>query len=322
MSKFIRYLFFTALIIMPFMSYAENNATKKILYIDSYYEGYEWSDGVVNGVRNVLAKKMPTATLKTIYMDSNRHSELDLIQAVVAKIRDEITNFQPDVVIACDDSAMKNVVMPYYKNTSLPIVFCGINWDASIYGLPYQNTTGMVEVSLIPQIVAHLEQYAKGKKLGILAEETISSQKNIDQYKKMFHIQYDKVYKVSTIGEWKEKFLQLQDEVDMILMTNMSNVRGWNETEVADFVYQNIKIPLGTDVTWNIPYSLVAIGKIPEEQGEWAAETALKILAGEKPSEIPITQNKQGQLHINLKLGNKLKIAFNPALLKVAELFR
>jgi hypothetical protein len=32
--------------------------------------------------------------------------------------------------------------VPFFKNASLPFVFCGINWDSTEYGLPCENVTG------------------------------------------------------------------------------------------------------------------------------------------------------------------------------------
>jgi ABC-type uncharacterized transport system substrate-binding protein len=68
------------------------------------------------------------------------------------------------------------------------------------------------------------------------------------------------------------------------------------------------------------PYVLADLGKLPEEQGEWAAGAALKILGGTPVSEIAIEQNKKGRLILNLNLAEKLEIVFSPSLLKSAKI--
>ncbi len=73
-----------------------------------------------------------------------------------------IDSWQPDVVIASDDNASKYLIAPYYKGGDLPFVFCGLNWDASVYGFPAKNVTGMVEVAQIPQLLEVLKRHAKG----------------------------------------------------------------------------------------------------------------------------------------------------------------
>lgn len=52
------------------------------------------------------------------------------------------------------------------------------------------------------------------------------------------------------------------------------------------------------------------------------SSTALRILGGEAIEQIPFVTNKEGRLVINLRLGNKLKITFKSALLRIAEIIR
>ena len=89
--------------------------------------------------------------------------------------------------------------MPHYKDADLPFVFCGLNWDASSYGLPYANVTGMVEVTPIPQIIRLLRSYAKGDRIGYLAEDTTTKRKELEYHERLFGIKYDQVYLVSTL---------------------------------------------------------------------------------------------------------------------------
>jgi ABC-type uncharacterized transport system substrate-binding protein len=63
---------------------------------------------------------------------------------------------------------------------------------------------------------------------------------------------------------------------------------------------------------------MLTLAKSSQEQGEWAAEAAITILRGTPPSEIPIAENKKGQLILNLEIANKLNIVFSPSLLKNA----
>ena len=96
----------------------------------------------------------------------------------------------------------------------------------------------------------------------------------------------------------------------------------WNNAEARAFVEENTKIPTGTTSSYTTQVSLIGIIRLPEEQGRWAAETALKVLAGEPIERFPFVTNKEGKLVINLRLGNQLKITFKPALLRIAEIIR
>ncbi len=82
------------------------------------------------------------------------------------------------MVIACDDAAQKYVVSPYLREKEIPVVFCGVNWDASEYGYPASNITGMIEEEPIGRLIDLLQQFAKGRRLGYIAGNTLT-QKNL-----------------------------------------------------------------------------------------------------------------------------------------------
>ncbi len=65
-----------------------------------------------------------------------------------------------------------------------------------------------------------------------------------------------------------------------------------------------------TNHGWMMPYTILGVTKIPEEHGQWAAKTALMILDGMSPTEIPIVANNQRDIWIN----NEILIAANVSL--------
>ncbi|MDM8545208.1 ABC transporter substrate-binding protein [Candidatus Venteria ishoeyi] len=303
--------------------YAQN--AKKILFINSYHQGYAWSDGIIEGVRSVL----DNPTLKTqfkqglklemIEMDTKRNHDEQFRQKAALRVKNKIESFQPDVVIAADDNASRYVIKAYYQDSDLPFVFCGLNWDSSIYGFPYKNVTGMEEVSLLPQVLNHLKTYAKNKKsIGFIAGNAETSRKELKYHHKLFNIQYDKVYFVNSFAQWKEKYLQLQDEVDMLMMLNHAGINDWDIEAAKHFVEKNTQIPSGTMNKWDMPYAMLGITKIAQEQGRWAAHASLKIIQGIKPREIAITQNTEGKLILNMRIVNKLGIHIALPLLRIA----
>jgi ABC-type uncharacterized transport system substrate-binding protein len=300
--------------------FAQSLAGKKVLAVDAYHEGYPWSDGIVKGVQDAL--KGSGAELKIVRMDTKRNTAESFAKEAGQKVKALIESYHPDVVIVADDNATKHILMPFYKNATLPFVFCGINWDASIYGLPYKNATGMLEVALITQLIDTLKGYSKGTRVGLLTSDVETEHKDTLYYKKLFNINFSTERYVKTFAAWKDAYKSMQDEVDIIIVSNNAGISGWNEAEAASWAQTNAKVPTGTIYDFMMPYAMVGMAKSAEEQGIWAAQTALKILGGTSPASIEIAKNKKEDLMLNVKIASKAGIVFKPALVSNAKIIK
>lgn len=289
---------------------------KKIVYVNSYHEGYPWSDAIEAGLHAVLDGT--SAELKIIRLDTKRNPDEAFGKAAGANAWSEIQAFSPDVVITSDDNAQKYLVVPFMKSSSIPVIFNGVNWDASAYGFPTTNMTGMIEVELPDQLVQLLRVNAQGERLGYLTIDTETERKVVDIYNQRFFGGQMQIHWAKTQDEFKTAFLAAQQEVDILFMGNNAGSDKWDEAEMKQFILRNSTIPTGSINDWMAPYSLLTLAKSGQEQGEWSAQAALSILGGTPPSEIPLAENKQGQLIVNLELADKLSIVFAPSLLKNA----
>ena len=294
---------------------------KKILFVDSYHEGYPWSEGITKGVRKTLSvgKLKDSIDLKITRMDTKRNITEEFKKTAALKVKALINSWRPDVVIAADDNASKFLIVPYFKGKSLPFVFCGVNWDASAYGFPCSNVTGMVEVSLIPQLIEKLEVNAKGKRIGLLGADNLSNRKEAVNYKKIFKVDLEQEVFVKTFEDLKSAFKQIQKEVDMLILAPPSFLRtDSDKKEAAKFFEEHTIIPTGSVEDWITPNTLIGYTKIAEEQGEWAARKALEILDGKSPVDIPIVKNKKAKVYLNMRIAKKLNIIFSMDLIEQA----
>jgi ABC-type uncharacterized transport system substrate-binding protein len=276
---------------------------KKVLFIDSYHEGYDWSDGITKGVKQVLDGK--GIELKIVRMDTKRNGDEEFKKQAGEKAKAAIDEFKPDVVIAADDNASKYVIVQYYKDSALPFVFCGVNWDAAVYGFPWKNVTGMVEVSPIPQLLDQLKPFAKGSRIGFLGPDNETARKEADAYKKVFGMQMVEHF-AKDYEDWKKGFEALQATSDMLLVESDGGLYKDKAADMKAFVEANSKIPSGTAYDFMAPFALIGFAKIADEQGAWAADAALKILGGAEPSSIAIAKNKEGKLIINTRIAKTL----------------
>lgn len=294
-------------------------AGKKVVYVNSYHEGYPWSDGIEAGLHKVFDGTGVELTI--IRLDTKQNPDEAFGKQAGAKAWSEIQAIDPDVVITSDDNAQKYLVVPFMKDSGIPVIFNGVNWDASAYGFPMANMTGMIEVELPDQLVQLLKGYAQGERLGYITIDTETERKVVDIYNQRFFNGQMTVYWAKTQEEFKSAFLTAQQEVDILLMGNNAGSDKWVEEEMTQFVMQNTAVPTGSINDWMAPYSLLTLAKSSQEQGEWSANSALSILGGISPSDIPVAENKLGQLIVNLELADKLAVVFAPSLLKNAVIF-
>jgi ABC-type uncharacterized transport system substrate-binding protein len=292
---------------------------KRILHIDSYHAGYEWSDAIREGIASMLDGT--GVRWKTVHMDSKRRPAEEEKQAAAQAVRSEIARFKPDLIIAADDNASKYVIVPHYKDASVPVVFCGVNWDASIYGYPYRNATGMLEVEFGHEMVTHLRRYARGNRFAILAVDNESDRATGSTYLKRFGSAATRLEYVRTFAEFQRRFLALQKEVDYLYLANNAGIEGWDDDRAEQLILQNTRIPTGSHNPWMARYALITLAKFGQEQGVWAARSALKILSGTAPAAIPIAQNARVRLIVNLKVAEKLGVVFESAILRTAEIY-
>lgn len=295
------------------MVYAEG----KILYVDSYHEGYDWSDGITRGIVSTL--EGTDVELKIFRMDTKRNTNKSFIRKAAMDAKMLIESFQPDVVIASDDNASQYLIKPFYKDADIPFVFCGINWDASMYDYPYQNATGMVEVASVPELLEYLKPYTKGDRLAYLAADVKTARKEGLYYRKLFQLDVDERY-VKTFAEWVSMYTKLQNECDLLIFGNNAGINDWDDARAEQVVLDVTKVPTGTLYDFLTQYALIGYAKIAEEQGEWSAKTALQILEGIDISTIPIAQNTQGALALNMKLANVLGVTFPESVVASASM--
>lgn len=296
--------------------------TKKIYFINSYHSGYAWSDGVEYGLlKSLRAKTNYLLDLKIYRMNTKLNQDVEYIRDQAAKVVSEISLYKPDVIISADDNAAKYVIEPYYKNGPIPTIFCGLNWDASIYGFPTEYVTGMVEIAPVQSLINELSKHSNGTKLGYLGSNTYSETKEIDHYKRQLGIDFYNGYHVNTIEDYKRRFVELQVTVDILILINVTGIEGWKNKDHYDFIKENTLIPSGTTSQNVNDLAAISFVRIPEEQGEWAGEQAINYLNGVPFRNIKITTNKKSEITINKTLVDRLNLRLDKDLLETASVF-
>jgi hypothetical protein len=176
----------------------------------------------------------------------------------------------------------------------------------------------MVEVALLDELMEQLRAFAKGNRIGYIAVDNLTAKKEGAYYKKLFSIDLTETY-AAAFSEWKRQFIDIQKQVDLLIIGNNAGIKGWVDEEAAGFVEAETRVPTGVLYDFLAPYAMIGFVKLPEEQGVWAARTALKILNGTAPADIPVTRNREGKLIINTRIAQALKVELPYQLIELAD---
>lgn len=292
----------------------------RCLFISSYHQGYAWSDGVERGLRSVLEGR---CELKQFDMDTKRRKAAADIQRAAEEAHRLIESWHPDVVITADDNAAKYLIVPYYRDKPLPFVFSGVNWTAAEYGFPFSNVTGMVEVAPIrPMLESAIEMAGPGRAF-YLGADTLTERKNLARFEeaaKEIGLGLDSRL-VGTAAEWIEAHAQAQRSHAFLVLGSHSGIVDWDteQERVAQAVKSHSAKLSVTNHDWMMPYAILGMTKIPEEQGIWSAQAALAILDGTRPEDIPIIANRQWDVWVNDSLLNVSRLELPAELRRKAK---
>jgi ABC-type uncharacterized transport system substrate-binding protein len=293
---------------------------KKALYINAYHPAYAWSDDEQKAAEAVL--RHAGVECRVVYMDTKRKNTMEEIRASAEDAHRTIQDFQPDVVILQDDNPVKHVFMPWYKDTNVPFVFCGVNWACEHYGLPCRNVTGMLEVSLIPQILDTVKPLTRGTRIAMLGNDNETDRMEGQMIPQQFGVHWSAEHYVKTFDEWKTVYKELQNTADIIFWYGFVGIKNWSDEEAKAIVLEDARVVTCSSQYYMAPFVLLGHMKLGEEQGDWAAHAALQILEGTLPSSIPIAKNKNARITLNMPLAQRLNVVFPVDLIEQAELIR
>lgn len=296
-------------------------ALPKCLFVSSYHQGYAWSDGVEQGLRQTLAGK---CRIRQFDMDTKRHKDLPAIRNAALAAKRLIEDWQPDVVITADDHAARHLIVPYFRDHSLPFVFCGVNWSVDEYGFPFSNVTGMIEVAPVKAMVAEAKGLVPGaSRVLYIGANTSTERKNAARLQAAatdLGLQFEAHFSAS-LASWIDAYARGQD-FDFIIIGSNAGINDWDNTGARAAITPLTRRLTVTSHDWMMPVSMLGMTKVPAEQGEWAGKVALQILDGAEPISIPIIANRKWDLYLNAALVDAAGIDMPAQLLSKSKVYR
>jgi len=174
-------LFVILLFFINFKS--DSQETKKILVLNSYHIGYEWTDGELKGIKETLNSKFENIEFIIETLDRKRFSYLsenEYFSFLKNFFKFKFQNTKFSGIFILDDDAFK-FILKYDKElfSDIPIIFCGVNYFENEMLIGHDNITGIVEfVDFRSAINVIFEVQKDVKNIVVITDLTLSSRIN------------------------------------------------------------------------------------------------------------------------------------------------
>jgi len=240
-------------------------------------------------------------------------------------------DFGPDAVIAANDDAQELFVVPYLKNkVSTPVVFTGVNDDASKYGFPADNVTGVLEKKHYREGIRFAQLVdPRIHKVGLLYPDTLSQRKNVEQIereKASYGAEISDLRQVATVDEMIVALRELSANNDALLILNPVGIRDTKGEAVSEMALYRMIMQASDKPTigvndWEIREGILCgVLKLNTEQASLAVGLLDKIFAGQPIKALPITENNNGSRCLNVLTLKRLGLKLDPKVLIGTEI--
>ncbi len=137
----------------------------RILLLHSYHPGFDWTDGITEGVRQELSRQMPTAELHIEYMDSKRWNTPAQREAFHRWLQARYSEASISAILSADDNAL-SFLLEHRDHVAAgrPIVFCGLNGYDPNHLVGHPEITGVVETLEVRQTLELARRLRPGTK--------------------------------------------------------------------------------------------------------------------------------------------------------------
>jgi putative ABC transport system substrate-binding protein len=326
------------------MSYGEQKKLR-IFVVSSYHSEYLWSQDTHKGVCAGLLEfkfmdsqqqvddytkndyaETPTLGIKKVWMDTKRKNKNEEIIAASVRIANEIKEFKPDLIMLGDDNAT-NYIGNQFVDTTIPVVFWGVDGTPMKYGLldsidhPGHNVTGVYQPGYYKESMEYLKKLLPDiKTFAILSDDSETGRAKAKVIAKRaeegtFPLKLEETVLTNSFSEWQAATLRIQSKVDAFFIVNHNTLKDDKGDYVDPFkagawYLSNIKKPEATAEKQFVEEGmLITADDSGFKQGYEAMRMAHMILHEKKdPAGIPSIAPTRGAIIINRQRAEMLGI--------------
>ncbi|MBU2262261.1 MAG: PAS domain S-box protein [Proteobacteria bacterium] len=270
---------------------------QEILILNSYHPGYAWSDDVQAGIIDLFREKDKIWIPVIEYLDLKRLPDGRHLAELKKLFRQKYQNKKFSVVIAMDNPALEFAIdnqAELFGNA--PIVFCGINNYTPSLLKGRSNVTGIVEaIDIAGTIEVMLRLHPATQEIFVPHDYTLTGlavRKEIEALIPRFGAKVRfRFTDPMTMDELLKDLERLPGDSLVLPISFITDKSGrtFGVTETTRLFSEHSPVPVYSTFEQRLGFGIVG-GKLlsPRIHGADAARIALRVLAGEKASVIPV----------------------------------
>jgi PAS domain S-box-containing protein len=292
-------------------------AKKNILLLNSYNEGYVWTDGIVAAVEDKIQDSRINANIDIEYMNTKQIYDERYFDKLYELYRYKYSSRKYDVIIASDDDAY-NFLLKYRDRLfpGVPVVFCGVNDKDKAAASEKRGFVGMVEDTGVDAAVDVIRTIHPGiRRIHVITDKTTTGKLVVKDIMSTSakHPSVDfTIEQTDNINEILSGLTKLESNSAVILAP--TSVKGEDGNflsidETCERVVQHSKAPVYG--LWDFYMGSGVVGsKVSSlnDQSDTVAKIALALLNGQSVENFTTTYNLSRQFAFDYNQMKKFNI--------------
>jgi len=290
---------------------------KNVLILNSYHQGYKWTDDETRGILDALAPERSRTKVTIQYLDTKRLSDSRYFQSLHDLFARKYRKTEFDVILAVDTDAF--IFLKKYRDDLFPrtpIVFCGINY---LQKHDLEGTflfTGVNEdADITAGIDLVLRLHPDTREIIAITDTSVTGQAVRGEFEKVLPRYAERIRteivddismddlrtKVSRLGKGTVVFYTF------FFRDKNGNVFEYDES--AEMITAASNVPVYG--AWDFSFGFGIVGGVLTSgyvQGKTAGQIARRILNGEDPAAIPVIWHSPSQAMFDYALMSKFGI--------------